>query len=122
VTDAIVLFAHGSRDPDWAAPLERLASRLRAARPDARVALAYLESTPPTLPDAVAALVADGARAIAVVPAFLAPGGHVRGDLPAMVERLRGQHPGARFRVLPTIGEAEEAIAAIAAWIAAAAD
>jgi sirohydrochlorin cobaltochelatase len=119
VTDAIVLFAHGSRDPGWTEPFERLAARLRAERPDARVALAYLEITPPTLEDAAAALVAGGAREVAVVPVFLAPGGHVRRDLPLIVERLHGRHPGARFRVLPTIGEADAVTGAIAAWIAA---
>ena len=121
MTDAIVLFAHGSRDPGWTEPFERLAARVRAERPDARVALAYLEITPPTLEDAVAALVAGGAREIAVVPVFLAPGGHVRRDLPLIVERLQGRHPGARFRVLPAIGEADAVTGAIAAWIAAAA-
>jgi sirohydrochlorin cobaltochelatase len=119
VTDAILLFAHGSRDPGWTEPFERLAARVRAERPDARVALAYLELTPPTLEDAAAALVAGGAREVAVVPVFLAPGGHVRRDLPLIVERLQGRHPGARFRVLPTIGEADAVTGAIAAWIAA---
>jgi sirohydrochlorin cobaltochelatase len=115
----IVLFAHGSRDPDWAAPFERLAARVRGERPDARVALAYLELMPPTLDAAVAALVADGASEIAVVPVFLAPGGHVRRDLPRAIEALRASHPAARFRVLPTIGEADAVTGAIAAWIAA---
>jgi sirohydrochlorin cobaltochelatase len=119
VTAGIVLFAHGSRDPGWTAPFERLAVRVRERRPDARVAVAYLELTPPTLADAVALLTADGAREIAVVPVFLAPGGHVRRDLPSMVETLRARHPAARFRVLPTIGEADAVTAAIAAWIAA---
>jgi sirohydrochlorin cobaltochelatase len=119
VTDAILLFAHGSRDPGWAAPFERLAARVRGERPDARVAIAYLEITPPTLENAVATLVAEGAREIAVVPVFLAPGGHVRRDLPLAVEALRGRHPAARFRVLPTIGEVDAVTGAIAAWIAA---
>ena len=115
----IVLFAHGSRDPGWAAPFERLALRVRERRPDARVAVAYLELTPPTLEDAVAMLAADGAREIAVVPVFLAPGGPVRRDLPSMVDTLRARHPAARFRVLPPIGEADAVTTAIAAWIAA---
>ena len=119
MTAGIVLFAHGSRDPGWTAPFERLAACVRGRRSDARVALAYLEITPPTLEDAVATLVADGAREITVVPVFLAPGGHVRRDLPSMVEALRARHPAARFRVLPTIGEADAVTAAIAAWIAA---
>ncbi len=54
-----------------------------------------------------------------MVPVFLAPGGHVRRDLPAIVETLRARHPVARFRVLPTIGEADAITGAIAAWIAA---
>ena len=121
MTDAIVLFAHGSRDPGWTEPFERLAARVRAVRPDARVALAYLEITPPTLADATAALVADGAREIAVVPVFLAPGGHVRRDLPQMIDALRAHHPAVALRVLPTVGEAEPMLDAIADWIAAAA-
>jgi sirohydrochlorin cobaltochelatase len=119
VSAGIVLFAHGSRDAGWAAPFERLAARVRAERPEALVAVAYLEQMAPTLEDAVAALVAQGAREIAVVPAFLAPGGHVRRDLPVIVEALRARHPAARFRVLPTIGEADAVAGAIAAWIAA---
>jgi sirohydrochlorin cobaltochelatase len=115
----IVLFAHGSRDPGWSAPFERLAARVRAERPDARVATAYLELTPPTLEEAVETLVAEGVREVTVVPVFLAPGGHVRRDLPRAVEALRARHPAARFRVLPTIGEADAVTAAIAAWVAA---
>jgi sirohydrochlorin cobaltochelatase len=118
VTAGIVLFAHGSRDPGWSAPFERLAARVRERRPGVRVAAAYLELTPPTLDEAVAALVAQGAREVAVVPVFLAPGGHVRRDLPAMVDGLRARHPAARFRVLPTIGEDNAMIDAIAGWIA----
>ena len=119
MTAGIVLFAHGSRDAGWAAPFERLAARVRSERPEALVAVAYLELTPPTLEDAVAALVAQGAREITVAPVFLAPGGHVRRDLPVIVEALRARHPAARFRVLPTIGEADAIAGAIAAWIAA---
>lgn len=119
MTAGIVLFAHGSRDAGWAAPFERLAARVRSERPEALVAVAYLELTPPTLEDAVAALVAQGAREITVAPVFLAPGGHVRHDLPVIVEALRARHPAARFRVLPTIGEADAIAGAIAAWIAA---
>ena len=52
--NGIVLFAHGARDPRWAAPFEAVALRVRAQRPDARVALAYLELMAPTLADAAA--------------------------------------------------------------------
>ena len=119
MTAGIVLFAHGSRDPGWAAPFERLAARVRERRREADVAIAYLELMPPTLEEAVAALVGRGARDVTVVPVFLAPGGHVRRDLPLMVDALRARHPGLAFRVLPTLGEADALIDAMAAWIAA---
>ena len=119
MTAGIVLFAHGSRDPGWAAPFERLAARVRERRREADVAIAYLELMPPTLEEAVAALVGRGARDVTVVPVFLAPGGQVRRDLPLMVDALRARHPGLAFRVLPTLGEADALIDAMAAWIAA---
>ncbi len=117
----IVLFAHGSRDPGWPAPFERLAQAVRARRPAAAVAIAYLELTPPTLDEAVASLVAGGAAEIVVAPVFLAPGGHVRRDLPLMVERLRARYPAVAMRVLPTLGEAAPLLDAIAGWIVGAA-
>ena len=114
----IVLFAHGSREAEWTAPFEQLAARVRERCPDARVATAYLEITPPTLDEAVAALVADGVTEIVVAPVFLAPGGHVRRDLPRMVDALRARHPAVTIRALPTVGEADPVLEAIALWIA----
>ena len=114
----LLAIAHGSRDPGWAAPFERLAARVRARCPGAHVALAYLEIMAPTLDEAVASLVAQGAREIVVAPVFLAPGGHVRRDLPAVIERLRECHPGAALRVIASVGEADAVVDAMAGWIA----
>jgi sirohydrochlorin cobaltochelatase len=120
VTTAVILFAHGSREPAWSDPFERLAQRLRARRTATRVALAYLEIMRPALDEAVASLVAAGATEIVVAPIFLAPGGHVRRDLPQMIDALRARYPAVALRVLPTVGEAEPMLDAIADWIAAA--
>jgi sirohydrochlorin cobaltochelatase len=94
--------------------------RLRERRPATRVALAYLEIMRPALDEAVASLVAAGATEIVVAPIFLAPGGHVRRDLPQMIDALRARYPAVALRVLPTVGEAEPMLDAIADWIAAA--
>jgi len=118
VTAGIVLLAHGSRDPEWSTPFERLAQRVRDRRQAVGVAVAYLEIAPPTLGEAVASLVAAGAAEIVVVPLFLAPGGHVRRDLPQMIDAVRARYPGVTVRVLPTIGEARSEVDALAAWIA----
>ncbi len=48
-----------------------------------------------------------GARRIAVVPLFLAPGSHVTRDLPAEVRRLGALHPGVEVVLAPPLGSAE---------------
>jgi sirohydrochlorin cobaltochelatase len=105
MTRALVLFAHGARDPRWAEPFEAVATRIRAAAPQLPVVLAFLELMAPTLEGAVARLVADGATAIDVVPLFLGTGGHLRHDLPPLVDGLRSAHPGVVIRLHPAIGE-----------------
>ena len=115
---AIVLFAHGARDPDWARPFRQLVAELGERLPGERIVLAYLELMQPSLPECAAALYADGVRELRVVPVFLGMGGHLRADLPAIVAQLHARHAGLRIKVEPPIGEQPEVIAAIARAIA----
>lgn len=110
----IVLFAHGSRDPAWRAPIEAVARRMRQLDPAVRVQCAYLELTEPDLPSAVAALHADGATRITVWPMFLGTGRHAREDLPRLLAQLRGQYPGVDFRLREAIAEHPEVLQAMA--------
>jgi sirohydrochlorin cobaltochelatase len=112
----LVLFAHGSRDGRWAEPFERLHARVARALPDAQVVLAYLELMPPDLPTAAAALCAAGCRAIVVVPVFLGQGGHVRHDLPLLVQSAAARHPECEFRLVGAAGEDDIVLDAIAAF------
>jgi sirohydrochlorin cobaltochelatase len=109
-----LLFAHGARDPRWAAPFEAVAARIRDAAPGLAVRLAFLEMMAPTLADAVAALVAEGATAVDVVPLFLGTGGHLRKDLPPLVDAVRAAHPGLALALHAAIGEHEAVLDAIA--------
>ena len=115
---AIVLFAHGARDPEWSRPFKALRDRVSVLAPDSRVELAYLESISPDLAEAVAALADHGVADITVVPVFLAQGGHLKRDLPGLVEGLRVAHPDISIEVLPAIGEQPAIIEAIAACVA----
>lgn len=114
---AIVLFAHGARDPDWARPFEGIKARIERELPGVPVVLAFLEFMPPTLDQAVDALVADGAGVIDVVPVFMARAGHVKRDLPLVMEALRGVHPRVSIRLAPAVGEADPVMDAIASWV-----
>ena len=116
---ALILFAHGARDPRWAAPFEAVAAQVRALQPGAQVRLAFLELMAPTLPEAAAELVGAGCRDVAVLPLFLGTGGHVRNDLPRLIDRLRHQHPDTTFMLHGAAGEHPAVIAAIAGVAAA---
>jgi sirohydrochlorin cobaltochelatase len=111
----LLLFAHGARDPRWALPFEAVAARVRATRPGTPVCLAYLEFMSPDLAAAGAELVAQGCASVEVMPLFLGAGGHVRKDLPVLMEALRGAHPGVHFGLHPAVGEVPAVVDAMAA-------
>ena len=103
--DALILFAHGARDPRWSAPFEAVAARVRATRPGVPVRLAFLEFMAPGLVEAGTALVRAGHGNVAVLPMFLGTGRHARQDLPVLVAGLRDQHPQVQFEVATAVGE-----------------
>jgi len=115
MTPGLILFAHGARDPRWAAPFEAVAAAVRAARPGLAVRLAFLEFMAPTLPEAGHELAAAGCTQLTVLPMFLGAGGHVRKDLPLLLDELRAAHPGLVVTLQPAIGEIDSVVAAMAA-------
>jgi sirohydrochlorin cobaltochelatase len=68
----------------------------------------------PTLGDAVARLVGEGATRVDVVPLFLGTGGHLRDDLPPLVAALRAKHPGVAITLHAAIGEHAQVAEAMA--------
>ena len=101
----LILIAHGSHDPKWRAPFERLAETLRRDLGPHSVRLAYMDCTPPTLRDAADDAARSGVREVRVLPLFLASGGHVDHDIPPLVEEARRDHPEIAFKLLPPIGD-----------------
>jgi sirohydrochlorin cobaltochelatase len=117
VNQGLILFAHGARDPRWAVPFEAVARRIAQQRPQLQLRLAYLELMSPSLQDAGAQLCAGGCTQVDVLPMFLGTGGHLREDLPPMLERLREVHPQVHWRLHAAVGEqplVREAMAAAA--------
>ena len=102
---AIILFAHGSRDPHWRAPVEAVAKRIADRDPNLLVACAYLELTPPDLPFCASELIAKGAGKLTVLPLCLGIGKHAREDLPQLIADLRRAHPNTPVTLKPSIGE-----------------
>ena len=80
---AVVLVAHGSRDPRAAEATSALARAVRRARPEWEVRAAYLDHAGPRPLDVLAAL--PGRHAV-VVPLLLTKAYHGRVDIPAVLE------------------------------------
>lgn len=112
---ALILFGHGARDPQWARPLHAIRAALRAERPNLRVELAFLEYLSPSLPECVAALAADGVSDVRIFPVFIAQGGHLVRDVPVTLAALAERFPAMRLEMLPVAGESPQVIAAMAA-------
>ena len=70
--NALILFAHGARDPEWANPMRRVRAAVMQQAPALRVELAFLEFMSPNRGDCARALVAEGYTAISIVPMFIA--------------------------------------------------
>ncbi|AXL88491.1 sirohydrochlorin chelatase [Streptomyces sp. CB09001] len=93
---ALVVVAHGSRDPRALSTVRALLDRVRALRPALPVHLGHVELNEPLLPDTLTAL-GDGAAVL--VPLLLSRGHHVKRDIP----ELAAASP-ARTRVAAPLG------------------
>lgn len=102
---AIILLAHGSRDPLWRRPVEAVAKRMGELAPTLHVRCAYLESCAPDLPSCAAELADLGVNSITVAPLFFGLGKHLREDLPRLLSALQSDHPGIAFDLRKSIGE-----------------
>ncbi|MFF4346563.1 sirohydrochlorin chelatase [Streptomyces sp. NPDC001530] len=76
---ALVLVAHGSRDPRALSTVRTLMERIRELRPHLSVRLGHIELNEPLLPDTLASL--DSGQAV-LVPLLLSRGYHVKHDIP----------------------------------------
>jgi sirohydrochlorin cobaltochelatase len=114
MTTALILFGHGARDPEWAAPMRRVQAAIRQRVSHVPVELAFLEFIAPTLPDCISSLIAAGMKKIVVMPMFIAPGGHLKRDVPEMLAQLRSTWPEVEFSLAEAIGTNEIVVQAMA--------
>ncbi|MCE1180120.1 sirohydrochlorin chelatase [Actinomycetota bacterium] len=98
---ALLLVAHGSRDPRSAQTLERLRDRVDGRWDAGPVRLGYLEQRDPLLED----LLEQEPGEAVVVPLLLGAAYHARVDLP---ERLDRSGRAADVRVAPVLGSSDD--------------
>ncbi|MFH0519010.1 sirohydrochlorin chelatase [Streptomyces sp. M41] len=93
---ALVVVAHGSRDPRALSTVRALLDQVRALRPGLPVHLGHIELNEPLLTDTLADL---GTGEAVLVPLLLSRGYHVKRDIPGTAAAS-----GVRARVAPALG------------------
>lgn len=97
-TPALLLIAHGTRDPRAAGEMDTLTTML-AGRLDAPVGGSWLEDfARPDPVTAAGALLDGGARTLVTLPLLVLGAGHAKNDVPAHVAAIRAAHPGIEIR------------------------
>ena len=103
VVTALLLIAHGSRQPEANADLHYLVEQLHH-RGHVVVEASFLELAEPNIEEGGARCVARGAGRVVLLPYFLSAGVHVRRDLTAARDRLATRFPGVEFRLAEPLG------------------
>lgn len=107
MTAALVIAAHGTRDPAGELVAHALTQRVAALLPDVDVSVGFVELSQPSIPEALIAALSrhprDEPRAI-VVPLMLGTGTHVRQDIPEFIDEVVEKFPHARIDYAPHLG------------------
>ncbi|WP_328383619.1 sirohydrochlorin chelatase [Streptomyces sp. NBC_00400] len=121
---ALLVVAHGSRDPRHAAAVSALCARVRALRPGLRVEVGYLDFNAPRVPQVLERLSAeaeakgrraaassgrgrgrgDGVREVVALPLLLTRAFHAKSDIPAVLRAATARLPLLSVRQADVLG------------------
>lgn len=105
VKSCLILFAHGSRDPEWQKPFVNLERTLQNELGSEVLQLCYLEFIKPSLMDVCENVVSFGIGRVKILPLFMSCGGHVDQGIPRLMEKVKQRFPHLEVEYLPPIGE-----------------
>ena len=101
---ALVVIAHGSRDPRHAATVAALCARVRALRPGLRVEACHLDFNAPSVPRLLERLDAEGVHDVIALPLLLNRAFHAKSDIPAVLREATARLPRLRVRQADVLG------------------
>jgi len=110
---AVIFFGHGARDIRWREPFDRLVYLWTSQYPNTQAKVAFLELMSPSLQEAIAEYAALGIEDVVVIPVFFGQGGHLRKDLPVILENCRAQFPEINLSTSSAVGESDEVLQSI---------
>jgi sirohydrochlorin cobaltochelatase len=95
----VMLCGHGSRDAEAVREFQALAGAVAERLPQYRVESGFLEFARPVIADGLDALHRGGVRRILAVPGMLFAAGHVKNDIPSVLNEYSGRHPDIDIRL-----------------------
>jgi sirohydrochlorin ferrochelatase len=101
---AVILVDHGSRLAEANRMLFDVVALYRQVTGVAIAEAAHMELAEPSIAQAFARCVAQGAREIVIQPYFLSPGRHSTRDIPRMAGEAAAGFPDVRYRVAEPLG------------------
>ena len=104
VKTAVLLIGHGSRARNANDALIHVVDHFQKAWPHRILKAAFLEISPPSIPEGIDLCVAEGAERIIVIPYFLFRGNHVKVDLPVFIKEGRKKYPDIDVILGPHLG------------------
>ena len=104
MSENIIIFAgHGSRDPESTREFITFVDAYRDGHPELTVVHAFVELAEPGLAKVLEDISAS-CRQVVVVPISLFSAGHVKNEIPLLVEAEAQKKPGVRFHITPSLG------------------
>jgi sirohydrochlorin cobaltochelatase len=88
----VMICGHGSRDDQACDEFRRVVDRLATALPEWPVAMGYLEFARPIIREGLDALRAQGVDHVLAVPGMLFAAGHVKNDVPSVLNAYAAEH------------------------------
>ena len=99
----VMICGHGSRDEAACDEFRRVVDRVAERLPEWPVAMGYLEFARPIIRDGLDSLLARGVDRILAVPGMLFAAGHVKNDVPSVLNTYAAEH-GVRLEMGRDLG------------------
>lgn len=103
-TDAVIIVDHGSRRKESNLMLNEFVAMFKEKTKYPIVEPAHMELAEPSIRDAFASCVHQGAQRVIVSPFFLFPGRHWNQDIPSLTAEAAKEHPGISYVVTAPLG------------------
>lgn len=116
---AMLVMVHGSPRPVANNDMFAVVDVVRERGTFPIVEVGFMEVNEPTIPEAIARCVEQGAEQVIAVPYFLHTGMHVTDDLPTLLEEAQTTYPDVRFLMGDYLGHDPILVDVLAERIAA---